>query len=167
MAIPKTLRNFTAFVDGRGYAGRIEEIELPKLTLKTEEWRGGGMDAPIEIDLGMEKIETTLTFAEYDRELFKLFGLADGNRVGLTLRGAVQADSASEAVIVTLRGLVKELDAGTWKAGDQASLKMMVAARYYKLEIGGQTIIEIDTENMIRRIGGSDQLASQRQALGV
>lgn len=167
MAIPKTLRNFTAFVDGRGQAGKVEEIELPKLTLKTEEWRGGGMDAPIEVDLGMEKIEATLTFVEYDRELFKLFGLADGNRVGLTLRGAVQADGQAEAVIVTLRGQVKELDSGSWKAGDQANLKMAVAARYYKLEINGQEVIEIDTENMIRKIGGIDQLASQRQALAV
>jgi len=47
--LPKILKNFNVFVDGRGYAGKIDEITLPKLTIKTEEYRAGGM--------GMEKLE--------------------------------------------------------------------------------------------------------------
>ena len=47
----KILKNFNLFVDGRGYAGRTEEVTPPKLTIKTEELRAGGMDAPISIDL--------------------------------------------------------------------------------------------------------------------
>lgn len=84
--LPKILKNFTAFVDGRGYAGRIDEISLPKLAIKTEEYRGGGMDIPVSIDIGMEKLEAELTFAEYDSELFRLFGLINNNAVSLTLR---------------------------------------------------------------------------------
>ena len=38
--LPKILKNFNAFVDGRGYAGRIDEISLPKLLIKTEEHYG-------------------------------------------------------------------------------------------------------------------------------
>ncbi len=49
--LPKILRNFNVFVDGRGYAGKIDEITLPKLTIKTEEYRAGGMDIPINIDI--------------------------------------------------------------------------------------------------------------------
>ncbi len=45
--LPKILKNFNAFVDGRGYAGRIDEISLPKLSIKTEEHRAGGMDIPV------------------------------------------------------------------------------------------------------------------------
>ena len=41
--LPKILKNFSAFVDGRGYAGRVDEITLPKLTIKMEEYRAGGM----------------------------------------------------------------------------------------------------------------------------
>ncbi|GHT98386.1 hypothetical protein FACS1894126_3800 [Alphaproteobacteria bacterium] len=59
--LPKILKNFNVFVDGRGYAGRVEEVSLPKLSLKTDEFLAGGMDAPIEIDLGMEKLEADLT----------------------------------------------------------------------------------------------------------
>ena len=43
----------------------------------------------------------------------------------------------------------------------------MVALRYYKLEIGGETIHEIDAENMKRVINGVDQLEKRRAALGL
>lgn len=47
MAIVNILRNVNVFVDGRGYAGRAQEVTLPKLAVKTEEHRAGGLDAPI------------------------------------------------------------------------------------------------------------------------
>ena len=61
--IPRKLKHFNLFVDGRGYAGKIEELTLPKVTIKAEEFRAGGMDAPMEIDLGMEKLEAEFTLA--------------------------------------------------------------------------------------------------------
>ena len=166
--IPKVLKNFTAYVDGRGYAGRVAEIELPKLTLVTDEHRAGGMDAAVDIDMGMEKLEATATFSEYDPALFRQFGLVEGANVALVFRGAQQKGSeTAEPVVVTMRGGFKELDQGSWKPGEKTALKTGIAIRYYKLQIGGETVVEIDIDNMKRIIGGVDQLASQRTALGI
>lgn len=165
--LPKILKNFSAFVDGRGYAGRVDEITLPKLSIKTEEYRGGGMDVPIDVDLGMEKLEAEITFSEYDPELFRLFGIMDNSTVNFTLRGGLQGTGDAEPVVINLRGKIKELDSGSWKAGDKATLKCMIAIFYYKLTIDRRELIEIDAENMIRKINGVDQLSSMRQALGV
>ena len=88
--LPKILKNFNVFVDGRGYAGKIDEITLPKLTIKTEEYRA-----------------------------------------------------------------------------EKATLKCTVAAHYYKLTIGGNELIEIDAENMIRKINGVDQMALLQAVLGI
>ncbi|MBV0900071.1 MAG: phage major tail tube protein [Wolbachia endosymbiont of Fragariocoptes setiger] len=165
--LPKILRSFNVFVDGRGYAGKIDEITLPKLTIKTEEYRAGGMDIPISIDMGMEKLEADFTFAEYDSELFRLFGLIDGSSVSLTLRGGMQGSSNIEAVIINLRGIFKEFDFSSWKPAEKATLKCSVAAHYYKLTISGQELIEIDAENMIRKINGIDQLALLQTVLGI
>ena len=44
--IPQILTNLNLYVDGRGFAGRVTEIQLPKLKRKTEEHRAGGMDGP-------------------------------------------------------------------------------------------------------------------------
>jgi len=165
--LPKILKNVSAFVDGRGYAGRVDEITLPKLAIKMEEYRAGGMDVPIEIDLGMEKLEAEITFSEYDPELFRLFGIMDNSTVNFTLRGGLQGTGDAQPVVVNLRGKIKELDSGSWKAGDKATLKCMISIFYYKLTIDRRELIEIDAENMIRKINGVDQLSSMRQALGV
>ena len=156
------------FVDGRGYAGNVEEIVLPKLTMKTEEFRNGGMDAPIEIELGMEKLESEFTLTRFDPDILKLFGLSTGQVVPMTLRGAVQSDTGeSTAVVVNLQGMVREVDPGTWKPGDKATLKLMIAIRYYKLTYADDVLHEIDIPNMVRTIGGVDQLAATRTALGI
>ncbi|CCO22228.1 phage major tail tube protein [Maridesulfovibrio hydrothermalis] len=165
--LPKKLKKFTAFVDGIGYLGKVQELELPKLSVKTEEYRSGGMDAPVEIDMGMEKLEATATFAEYSPDLFKKFGVVEGEDVPFTFRGAVRADAEAEAVIIEMRGRIRELDMGTWKAGDDSTLKVSIALRYYRVTIAGTDVIEIDPVNMIRKIGGTDQLASERDALGI
>lgn len=167
MAIPKTLKDFTVFVDGRGQLGKATEVELPKLTLKTEEHRAGGMVAPVEIDLGIEKLEATMTFAEADPDLLGLFGIKQDNGVAVTLRGALSDGPNTVPMVINLRGYIKELDGGTWKAGEPGSLKLGMAVDYYRAAIDGTDVIEIDAVNMIHVVGGQDQLAATRQALGV
>ena len=168
--IPRKLKNFSVFVDGRGYAGKVDEITLPKLTKKMEEHRGGGMNAPVEIDMGMEKLEAELTFSEYNEDLFKLWGLVDNAGVNIRAKGALEADDENKQVTpieVVFRGRWREFDKGGWKAGDNTSLKVSVAVSYYKYSSDGAELIEIDVPNMIERIGGVDRLQKQRDALGV
>ncbi len=163
----KILKNFNLFVDGRGYAGRAEEVTPPKLTIKTEEIRNGGMDAPISVDLGMEKLECQFILIEYDPELLKQFGLVSGNSVQLTLRGALVDETSTTPMVIGLRGMFTEVDMGKFKAGDKSTLQCTVACRYYSLDIGGNKIIEIDVDNMTRVIDGTDQLAAIREAIGL
>jgi len=165
--LPKILKNFNLFVDGVGYAGRVDELTLPKLTIKTEEYQGAGMSAPIEIDMGMEKIEMDMTFSEYDSNLFKLFGLTNGSEVAFTIRGAMQGTGEAESVVINARGYFKEMDCDTWKPAEKATLKCSVACNYYKLTIDRIELIEIDPINMIRNVNGSDQLSAMREILQI
>ncbi len=73
--LPKTLKNFNLFIEGESYAGRIEELTLPKLSRKMEKYRGGGLNGDIEIDLGMEKLEMEFTLREYSREVLNQWGV--------------------------------------------------------------------------------------------
>jgi P2 family phage contractile tail tube protein len=166
--IPETLANMNLFADGVSFQGDVPSLTLPKLTLKTEEHRGGGMDAPVELDMGMEKQEAGFTTTGVRRESLKFFGLADGTAFNGTFRGAFKGLKGKIIpVIVTLRGLLKEVDMGDWKAGDKAEIKHNVAVTYYKLEVDGRLIYEIDPLGMKRVINGVDQLAAQRSALGL
>jgi P2 family phage contractile tail tube protein len=164
---PKVLRGFNLFVDGRGYAGKVEELELPKLTLKTEEFRAGGMDAPVELDMGMEKLECSFTFGDISTDIMKAFGLGHNQPVSLTFRGALGLGDANVVpVVVRAQGMMREQDLGTWKPGDKLQHKMSVALKYYSYEQDGETIHEIDIENMVRIIDGTDILAAARAAIG-
>lgn len=161
------LRNMTLTVDGQGYAGNIEELVLPKLTLQTEEFRNGGMDAPVDVELGMEKLECEFTLTRFHRTSLMLFGVFS-QQTQLTARGAVVSDDGTtQAVTVNMMGLVRELDMGTWKPGEKSTNKFMVSLRYYKLVIDEFPIYEIDIPNFVRKINGVDQLAKMRSALGL
>jgi len=88
--------------------------------------------------------------------------------ISTALRGGLQeSNSEAESVVVNLRGLFKELDFGSWKPAEKATLKCIIAANYYKLTIDGRELIEIDAENMIRKIDGIDQMAPMQTALGI
>ncbi len=74
--LPKVLKNFNLFVNGHGYAGRVEEVALPKLTIKTEDFQLGGLDTPVQMDMGMERLECGLRLREYDPQMISMLGIA-------------------------------------------------------------------------------------------
>ena len=168
MAARDIRKNMNCFVDGRGYAGQVDEINPPKLTLKTEEFRAGGMDAPVAVTMGMEKLDADFTLKAYDKNVLALFGVAEGNLVPFVFREALESfDGRITAVIHTMRGKITEIDPGSSKPGDLPTLKVMLSLTYYKLQHGDSTVMEIDIENMVRVIDGVDALEGQRNALGL
>lgn len=164
--LPKSLKGFTAFVDGRGYAGRLNSGKLPVVKMKTEGFRDGGMDGEEDLEMGQEKMEAELVFAELDRNIL---GLVGSRNVPITLRGSIEDEAGAKlAVIAEMRGLVTEVDAGEWKAGEgKGEVKLALTPGYYRLRIDGQDVYEIDVLNSVRRMNGVDQLAKRRQNLGL
>jgi P2 family phage contractile tail tube protein len=170
MALPKVLANFNLIVDGQGFLGEVTELTPATLAVTTEEYRGGGLDSPVPYDVGLEPIEVSFSMASYNVELLKLFGLADGNAVQVTfkggLRGQGQDAAAISSVTINARGMMRELAPEAWQAGQRAPVGYTIRCRYYRVSIDGEDVIEIDVDNMKRIIGGVDQLAAIRQAIG-
>jgi P2 family phage contractile tail tube protein len=168
MALPNTLKGFSMFVDGFGFVGKLAGGQMPKLAIKTVEHRDGGMDTPVELDMGTEKLESSYTLEEYSPIIFQRFGLMDGSRPSVTLRGSMEDESGNKIAIVSnVQGMIKEIDPQEWKVGDKTQPKFMHAADYFKLTIGGEDMVEIDAINMVRAVGGVDQLAARRANLGL
>lgn len=168
MAARDVRKNFNAFVDGRGYAGQIDEFNAPKLTLITEEFRAGGMDAAIDVNMGMEKLTADFSLKAYDANVLALWGVAEGQQVPFVLREALESfDGTVKSVVHTMRGKILGMDPGTSKAGELPMLKCDLSLTYYKLVHDGVTIHEIDVENMVRIVNGVDQLANMRAALAI
>ena len=167
MATRSVLKNFNLFVDSKGYAGKVDEVTLPKLTLKMEEFRAGGMDAPIEIEQGMEKLEMSFVVGSREFDILKTFGVF-GKETPLTLRGAFQDEmGVVTPVTINATGICKERDLGTWKPGENAPATLNFALKTYKETQDGTVLYDIDITNMKRVINGKDQLEGIRSALGM
>ena len=169
MALPRKLKNYNVFHDGVSFAGQAEEITLPKLARKLEEFRGAGMNGPVDIDLGAEKMELEATYGGLMREVFKAYGTTAVDGVMLRFAGAYQRDDSGEvdAVEVVVRGRHTELDPGNAKAGDNSQFKVKSSLSYYKMTVNGEVWCEIDHVNFIETIFGVDRLAEQRRAIGL
>lgn len=165
--IPRILKNFNAFVNGQGNQGRIDELELPEFSLKLDEYRGGGMDAPVDIDMGQEKMVAKLTVTDPDATIISRLGASTMDRI--IFRGAFVRDSdqTTIAVVAEIGGRFNKLSWGKWKSGDKNAQEFEIGVNYYNLTIAGVDVITIDIENMVRIVGGVDQLAAIRDAIGL
>ena len=55
----ETFKHFIIRVDGKGHAGDGKSFTPHKLAIKVEEYRSGGMNTPVEVGMGTEKMESS------------------------------------------------------------------------------------------------------------
>ncbi|MEO0682716.1 MAG: phage major tail tube protein [Pseudomonadota bacterium] len=165
MPYPRTIRNFNAFVDGRSYAGLCTQATLPEIALNTEDFRGGGMDMPIPIDMGMAAMTAELQFKEWSSDLMTRVG---GNtRLVLRAGEMGQDDFEASALVFTIGGRVIATPMGDLGTGQDALLTLRWGVDYFRVARDGDVLVEIDAENAVRIIDGVDQLAGMRRAMGI
>lgn len=169
MALPKILKSFNLFGDGNNWMGQIPSLTLPELSRKMEEYRGGGMMGPVEIDMGSELISFEWTVAGYIREIFTDFGGPIHDARLLRMTGSYETDETGEvvAVEVVMRGRHKTISMDEISEGEHSKISVTTTCSYYKLVINGEEILEIDQPGMVYRVFGKDMYAERRKALGL
>lgn len=160
------LKFYQLFIDGKGYAAEAEEVQPPNLALLMEEFRGGGMDAAIDVDMGMEKLTASFNLTSASKDALARFGLA--GETGFTLRGSVESlDGTKEPIVQQWRGKISSVEPATWQGGQKVGWSYNLSLSYYRYEQGGRVIHEIDVLNMIRIVDGVDQLEEHRANIGM
>ncbi|MFY0112136.1 phage major tail tube protein [Acinetobacter baumannii] len=171
MALPSKLKNMNYFNEGNSYLGLIKTVTLPKLTRKTEDYRGGGMNAPVKVDLGFgdDGLVIESTFGGLELLTLRQFGMEKIDGVYTRFAGAYQRDDTGEvdAVEVVVRGRHEEIDMGDQEPGEDTEHKVVTNCTYYKLTVNGVVEIEIDILGFKETIGGVDRLEKQRNAIGL
>ncbi|MCB5201727.1 phage major tail tube protein [Neorhizobium sp. T786] len=164
--LPRQLRAFNLYNDGRSFAGRIDTFTPPPLAFLTEEHRAGGMDAPVELEMGMEALIATMVISDYDPSIIALLGKQD---VPLVARGGVQAQGGrAEPVVINMRGMLKGAELSEWTAGGGKSTQNLTySLTYFRFRQNDVELVEIDIINMVRKFGGVDQVAGLRAAIGL
>jgi P2 family phage contractile tail tube protein len=168
MGLPHTLIRFNTFIDGDTFLGETEEVELPELSRKMEDFQAGGMGGPVKLDFGNEGLKAGIKFGGLVRRALSRYAAATVDAVQLRWVGAYKSgsDPLPLAVEVTMRGRFQKISFGTQKAGDKSEQKQDFEISYYKMVVNGETMIEIDQVAGITVVNGVDTDAAYRAIIG-
>ncbi len=168
MTFPTKLKQMALFHNGL-WLGEAVSITLPKLTRKLEEFRAGGMNRAVKVDMGGEALEMEATYGGAMRPILEQAGQLHMAGVQQRYVGSFQNDDTGviDQVEIVTRGRHEEIDMGDWKPGDDTEFKVKSALSYYKLSWNGARLIEIDPVGMIEFMGGSDLMSGHRLATGL
>lgn len=168
MLLPSVLTNVNVKFNGIDFSARAEEVILPKISHKTEEWHGVGMAGPVEISVGLEKLEAQFKFMEQSSEAYLSAALnATGFVNAIVLGNLRRQGGPSEPIVSVLRGFIKTIEAGNWKGGDPKAATQTVTMSVYSwtLNRNGIPLVTIDMENGIYLLGPFDQHEAVRKNL--
>ena len=168
MAITYVLRKFIVYVDGFGKLGEGENCKLPTMENTTEDFRGGGMDTPIKVDLGTTPLVMEFKLSSMDPQVYTQWGLYPGREIQYTVRGSLaHQDGNPFAAIAGCLGNLHKVDVDNFAPNAKVMHTFTVDLTYYKLTIGDSLVYEIDIINGRRIVGGVDQLRDDHIALGL
>lgn len=167
--LPKKLKNMNLFHQGVSFLGQVATVTIPTLARTMEDYRGGGMDGPVKIDMGQEPIECEWGCGGFMEEVLDSYGVTSVTGVMLRFNGAYQNDQTGgvHAVEMVVQGRHEEIEPGEAKPGEDTEFGVKTTCTYFKLSIDGRDKIEIDLLNFVFVVNGIDRLAEQRRALGL
>ena len=150
--------------------GEAKEVDLPKIKPKFTDIGGLGLYGEAEVPIGMDKMEARLLMNSIYPEFLKVVSnprKAAKIIVRSSISGFNQDGVAYEKPLkAELRGFFKESDAGKFKQGEGTEAEATMTVFYFRLEVDGELITEIDVFNNIYKVGEEDILKDFRTNLG-
>lgn len=158
------LRNCAMFLNGDVKVGQTSELTLPPIKVKTEGFRNAGMVMEREARMGYERENAGFKMTALDPATVGAINGMVGTEDTVMFTGAlVDEDGTVNNATCYMRGFLKDVDFGQWKAGAMAETDYKFVWEYLKIEIGGASVIEADDFDVT--IGGVSQTGDIRAAL--
>ena len=161
--IGRNLKDFTAKINNIGYRGALDQFTPPQINMSLEEHRASGMDTPIDLDMGVEKLTTSMRFRGFYASLLDQVGVKDLDAVQVEVKGALEdaVNGTVEGVTMNMTGKITNYDPGDWTAGtENSTVTLTLTLTYLKISVAGSNKTEIDVLNGKRIINGTDQRAA-------
>ncbi len=165
------LVNANVYVEGKSRQGQAEEVTLPMVKVKMATHKGLGMISEFDLPSGLDKMEAKIKWAGVYPEVMAM--LADPfTKRQIMMRGSLETydgvGRTKEApVIATMMATAKETGLGAVKANDGTNGETALSVFYFKLEMDGKVIVEVDVHNTKWEVDGKDMLAGFKGNLGV
>lgn len=167
--LPRILKNFNVFADTHNWVGVAESITIPKISKKTDDYRGAGMIGDVALAMGYEKLEGEVTYAGFDVKQYRQLGVCGTSDLPVRFVGLYERQDTctTQNVEIYMRGQALELDPGDSKNGERTEIKMSYNYSYFRMEVDGVVEVELDFINGIERFGDSDLTSAIRELLGL
>lgn len=166
----RIVKDFHLFADGHSYLGLVQDVEPPKIAMKTEEVINGGMIAPAEVPMHLNVLNLGFTMNEYNAGMLSHVANSSADGVLLRLRLAVEncQFNSAQPVEHVMRGTMKEFDgSAAISVGKKSELKYQWSLSYYKLIVNNVDIFEIDVRTYMFKVRGVDIYAARKLALAL
>lgn len=155
----------SASLEGVGMVGRFDSCALPDVGFETFEYTAAAGN--FDINTRLTKMDATLKAKGMAPDLIGYVGQVT-SKEGLVLRGSLKMGTGPEQPAkATLRGSIKTFTGQDFTAGGEFTTELPMSVTYYKLEINGKVVFEIDLLRYICVIGGKDLMAARRKNLGI
>ena len=166
------ITNANVYSSGNSLIGKVEEVKLPAIKGKTVEVKVLGLAFDNELPAGFEKMTGTMKFNAVYPELIEEFGSPFNTRqiqVRSSLESYDSSGRTSEVSVVAFL-TVRFKDALPpigLKQNDNPEQESEYSCSYYRLEIDGERMIEVDSLANIFFVKDVDELAQYRINLGL
>lgn len=167
----KQLTNCNLYAEGGSFLGAVASVMLPEVKHKTIEHKAGDLIGTPKLPGALEALQATVKM----NGLYEDFHALTGNP-NTTVRLMVRANqkvrtgagsTVDEPVIVYLRGWFSSRKVGELKSSEGTNPEYMMEVSYYRLSVAGVDVEEVDIENSVHRVNGTDLLATFRANLGI
>ena len=156
------------FQEGVGLLPIVEEVTLPDLKWKTEDYTGGGLAGTRSLKTIIDKLEVKVKVAGYDPRVQHAVGAMPGVAANFKLMSSFVdpgADEKPQKILIT--GAVTESKRDAYKAGGKVMHEHTISdITYYEESFDGKEVIAFDIVNQILRINGVDVMAQRRRNTG-
>ncbi len=167
---PGVINDAIVSLNGEGEMIGIVKVTPPEITFKTEEIVGLGLSSYEEVIDGL--VDTMTTNVGFSG-LSKSISFGKGKSFNLIVTAAIQGTDDEDGttkyqkIVHTIRGKVKSIKSGELSRGGKVEPEVEIATTYYKHEIDGKTITEIDVFSRKTVIDGEDIRSEINNILGV
>ena len=164
--LPRLFKGHNIFIEGYDLRGQIGDVERPKIALKMEEYRSGGMFGTAKVVQGLEVLEMTVTVSGYAAEVLRQFGGTIDSKV-IRFAGAVEKDDETgfKKVSGEAAGRITEIDQGSNSAGENGEIKFKIDLVRYSESLDGKEILYADVLQNKLRVNGTDLYQGFGEAL--
>jgi P2 family phage contractile tail tube protein len=171
MKVSKVL-DANVYVNNVSTHGQASEVTCPEITPVMSEHNSLGSIGTLKtFAKKFEAMEATIKWNYAENDVMKLCSNFNKPMDIMVRSNKSVFDSGMEViempVVVYMKGIPTKHTSGTYKSGEGTEGETTFSVHYFKLEVDGEEIVEVDIRNNIYKVDGEDLLAEYRQNLGI